>query len=174
MGNTDSAPPPAAVAIRPATRADCPLILALIRELADYERLSHEVVATVAQLEVSLFGEAPAARVLIAEHRGEPAGFALFFMNYSTFLGRPGIYLEDLFVRPQFRRHGIGAALLSRLAREAVARGCGRFEWSVLDWNAPAIRFYRELGAQAMDDWTVFRVTGPALQALAERDPAAA
>ena len=161
--------PAAGLRIRPAARGDCALILAFIAELADYERLSHEVVATVEQLEATLFGARPAAEVLIAEHDGEPAGFALFFINYSTFLGRPGIYLEDLFVRPAFRRLGIGEALLAELAAIAVSRGYGRFEWSVLDWNEPAIRFYRSLGAVPMEEWTVFRVTGSALAALAAR-----
>lgn len=157
--------------LRPATAADAALVLALVRELAEYERLSHEVVADEATLRATLFGERPPAEVIVAEHEGRPAGFALFFTNFSTFLGRPGIYLEDLFVRPAFRRLGIGAALLAHLAALAESRGCGRLEWSVLDWNEPAIRFYRSLGAVAMDEWTVFRVTGPALGALARRAP---
>ncbi|HYH78736.1 MAG TPA: GNAT family N-acetyltransferase [Longimicrobium sp.] len=153
--------------IRPATPDDVPLILRFIRELAEYERLAHEVVATEDGLRDTLFGPRPYAEVVIAEEAGEPAGFALFFHNYSTFLGRPGIYLEDLYVRPEARGKGIGRALLAHLARLAVARGCGRLEWWVLDWNESAIRFYRALGAQAMDDWTVFRVTGEALARLA-------
>ncbi len=153
--------------LRPAVAADAELILALVCELAHYERLSHEVVADVATLRETLFGAQPAAEVVIAEHDGQPAGFALFFSSYSTFLGRPGIYLEDLFVRPAFRRKGIGQALLAHLASLAGARGCGRLEWAVLDWNEPAIQFYKQLGARPMDAWTVFRVTGPALAALA-------
>lgn len=158
------------LAITNATAEDASLILALIRELADYEKLSDQVSATEDALRQTLFGERPAAEVLIARQNGEPAGFALFFQNYSTFLGKPGIYLEDLFVRPAFRGLGIGGALLARVAALAVARDCGRFEWSVLDWNSPAIGFYRALGAAPLDDWTMFRVTGEALSALAARD----
>lgn len=153
--------------IRPATIADVPLILDLIRGLAEYERLPHEVVATEAGLRASLFGPVPAAEVVIAEVEGTAAGFALFFHNYSTFLGRRGIWLEDLFVQPAFRGQGIGRALLGHLAEVAVARGCGRLEWSVLDWNALAIGFYRSLGAVPMDEWTTFRVAGDALTKLA-------
>ncbi|HEX8431565.1 MAG TPA: GNAT family N-acetyltransferase [Longimicrobium sp.] len=153
--------------IRPALPADVPLILHFIRRLAEYERLAHEVVATEEILRDSLFGARPAAEVVIAEWEGAPAGFALFFHNFSTFLGRPGLYLEDLFVEPEQRGRGIGRALLGHLARVATERGCGRLEWSVLDWNRDAIRFYRSLGAEAMDDWTVYRVTGDALAALA-------
>lgn len=156
--------------LRVATPADVPVILSFIRDLAEYERLSHQVVADAARLEETLFGARPYAEVIIAEWRGEAAGFALFFHNYSTFLARPGIYLEDLFVRPAYRKHGIGKALLIQLARLAVERGCGRLEWSVLDWNEPAIGFYKSLGAVPLDDWTVFRVTGEALPALAARD----
>lgn len=156
--------------IAPATAADVPLILAFIRELADYERLSHAVSATEEQLRETLFGADPAASVLIARVDGAPAGFALYFRNYSTFLARPGLYLEDLFVRPDYRRLGIGRALLATLARQAVASGCGRLEWSVLDWNEPSIRFYRQLGATALDDWTVFRLTGEAIVALSNQD----
>lgn len=162
---------PAAPAIAPATANDVPLILALIRELADYEKLSDQVSATEAALRASLFGERPAAEVLVARSGGEPAGFALFFPNYSTFLAKPGIYLEDLFVRPAFRGQGIGKALLASVAALAVARGCGRFEWSVLDWNEPAIGFYRRLGARPLDDWTMFRITGAELAALAADAP---
>jgi GNAT superfamily N-acetyltransferase len=150
-----------------ATAADVPVILALIRELAEYERLSHEVVADERLLRESLFGDCRVAEVLIAEESGEPLAFALFFHNFSTFLGRPGIYLEDIYVRPPARGRGIGRALLTLLARIAVERGCGRMEWSVLDWNEPAIGFYRKLGATAMDTWTVFRLTGSALEDLA-------
>lgn len=153
--------------LRPATRDDVPVILEHIRGLADYERLAHEVRATEAQLRQALFGPQPAAEVLLAERNGEPAGFALFFHNFSTFLGKRGLYLEDLFVRPAHRGHGVGRALLSALAAIAVARDCGRLEWSVLDWNAPAIGFYRQLGAVPMDDWTIFRLTGEPLAALA-------
>ena len=155
------------VTIRSATPADVPLILRLIRELAAYEKLAHEVVATEADLAATLFGATPRAEVVLASSGGEDVGFALFFHNYSTFLGRPGIYLEDLFVRPVARGKGVGRALLAHLAQEAVARGCGRLEWAVLDWNADAIGFYRRLGARAMDDWTVYRLTGESLSRLA-------
>jgi GNAT superfamily N-acetyltransferase len=154
--------------IRPAAETDVPLILRFVRELAEYERLAHEVVATEAGLRDTLFGARPYAEVVIAEEDAEPAGFALFFHNYSTFLGRPGIYLEDLYVRPAARGRGIGRALLAHLARLAMERGCGRLEWWVLDWNENAIRFYRSLGAQPMEDWTVFRVAGEALERLAD------
>ena len=153
--------------IRPASAADAPLILRFIRELADYERLSGEVVATEALLRDTLFGASPAAEVHLAFWSGEPAGFALFFENCSTFLGRRGIYLEDLFVRPQFRAKGIGKALLKGIARLARERECGRLEWAVLDWNEPAIRFYKSLGARAMDDWTLYRLSGEALAEFA-------
>jgi GNAT superfamily N-acetyltransferase len=154
--------------IRPAVEADVHLILALIRELAEYERLAHEVTADEETLRRNLFGEGSrGAEAVIAEHDGEPAGFALFFHNFSTFLGRPGLYLEDLFVRPAFRGLGTGRALLTHLARVAKERGCGRLEWWVLDWNEPAIGFYRSVGAEAMEDWTVYRVTGEALDELA-------
>ncbi|MBA3423074.1 MAG: GNAT family N-acetyltransferase [Rubrobacteraceae bacterium] len=158
------------VEVRGATPDDMPLILALIRELAEYEKLSHEVSATEELLRDSLFGERPAAEVLIGESDGRPAAFALFFHNFSTFLGRPGIYLEDLYVRPEFRGLGLGKAMLARLARLAKERGCGRLEWWVLDWNEPAIKFYESLGAVAMNDWTVYRVTGEALEELAVRE----
>ena len=146
--------------IRDAVRGDTALILELIHGLAAYEELSHEVVATPELLEKWLFGERPVAEVLIAEWEGAPCGFALFFHNFSTFLGLPGFYLEDLYVQPEFRGRGIGKGLLLRLARLAVERGYGRVEWSVLDWNEPAIRFYKSLGAKPMDEWTVFRLTG--------------
>ena len=150
-----------------ATEADLPLVLEFIRGLAEYERLAHEVVATEDLLRASLFGPRPYAECVIARWGGEPAGFALFFHNFSTFLARPGIYLEDLFVKPAMRGHGIGRALLRRLAQLAVERGCGRLEWSVLDWNEPAIGFYKSLGAVPLDDWTIFRVRGEALEELA-------
>ena len=153
--------------LRFATPDDVPVILALIRGLAEYERLAHEVVATEALLRETLFSARPVAEVILAFSDEEAAGFALFFHNYSTFLARPGVYLEDLFVFPKFRGRGLGRVLLSRLARIAVDRGCGRLEWSVLDWNVDAIRFYRSVGAEPMSDWTVNRVTGDALHALA-------
>jgi GNAT superfamily N-acetyltransferase len=153
--------------IRIATKDDVPLILSLIKELAEYERLSHEVVATEQVLGDSLFGERRVAEVLIGHHRGEPAGFALFFHNFSTFLGKPGIYLEDLYVRPRYRGMGFGKTLLRRVAKLAKERGCGRLEWSVLDWNEPAIGFYKSLGASPVSGWTVYRVTGEALDDLA-------
>jgi GNAT superfamily N-acetyltransferase len=155
------------LSIAPATPADVPLLVALIRELAEYERLLHEVRIGPADLERDLFGPRPYAEAVVARDGSEPVGFALWFYNYSTFAGRPGLYLEDLFVRPAHRGRGYGEALLRHLARIALERGCARFEWSVLDWNEPAIRFYRKLGAVAMDDWTVQRVTGEALRALA-------
>lgn len=155
--------------IRPATEVDVPLILTFIRELADYERLSHEVVATEETLRDSLFGQRRFAEVLLGYRGGLPAGFALFFHNFSTFLGKPGIYLEDLYVRPEFRGAGVGRALLIHLAELAVERGCGRLEWSVLDWNEPAIGFYKSIGASPVSGWTVYRVTGKALEALAGR-----
>jgi len=158
---------PPVLTIRAATSDDVPLILDFIRGLAKYERLEHEVVATEERLRATLFGNPRFAEVLIAGEDDEPAGFALFFHNYSTFLGAPGIYLEDLFVKPEMRGRGIGKALLVRLAQIARERGCGRLEWAVLDWNEPSINFYKALGAKPMDDWTVFRVTGDALVALA-------
>lgn len=150
-------------AIRPALPEDVGLILALIRELADYEKLLHEVEATEERLRATLFGDNPSAHCMLAFDGGQPAGFAIYFFNYSTFLAKPGLYLEDLFVKPEFRGSGVGKALLLHLARLANIRGCGRMEWSVLDWNQPAIDFYRKLGAVPMNDWTVFRLTGPAL-----------
>ncbi len=157
------------ITLRLATVEDTGLILEFIEGLAEYEKLAHQVVADEDQLRRSLFGDRPAAEVLIAEFNREPAGFALFFLNYSTFLARQGLYLEDLFVKPALRGHGIGRRLLSRLAQIAVERGCGRFEWSVLDWNEPAIRFYENLGARAMDGWTIFRMDGDALSELARK-----
>ena len=153
--------------VREAAGDDVPLILSFIRELAEYERLSHEVVATEKALRESLFGKRRYAEVLIAEHDGAPAGFALFFHNFSTFLGKPGIYLEDLYVKPEFRGAGIGSKLLAHLAGLARRRRCGRLEWWVLDWNEPSIGFYKKLGAVPMDDWTVYRVSGEALEDLA-------
>jgi GNAT superfamily N-acetyltransferase len=155
--------------IRPATAADAALVLEMIKELAEYERLAHAVAATEAMIRESLWGAHPSAEVLIASVDGQPAGFALFFHNYSTFLAQRGLYLEDLFVKPAFRGRGVGRALLERLAAIAVERDCGRFEWSVLDWNEPAIGFYKNLGAVPMQEWTIFRVTGDALRKLARR-----
>jgi GNAT superfamily N-acetyltransferase len=157
--------------IRPATPADTALILTLIRELAEYERLAHTVVATEADLWEALFGARPFAETVLAEVDGEPAGFALFFHNFSTFLARPGLYLEDLFVRPAFRRRGVGRALFTHLARLAVERRCGRFEWTVLDWNAPAIAFYQQLGADLLKEWRVCRLTGDSLQRAGAAQP---
>jgi GNAT superfamily N-acetyltransferase len=156
--------------IREATADDTPTIAALIRALAEYERLSREVRLDEDELRAQLFGERRYAEVILAEHDGEVVGFALFFHNFSTFLGKPGIYLEDLFVKPEHRGGGHGRALLAHLAKLAVERGCGRLEWAVLDWNEPSIAFYRSLGATAMDDWTTYRLTGDALSALA-REP---
>jgi len=155
------------IRIEPATERDVPLILELIHGLAVYEKLAHEMTATEAGLRETLFGARPAAEVVIAYAGDAPAGFALFFPNYSTFLGKPGLYLEDLFVLPEWRGQGIGLALMKHLAGVAVERGCGRFEWSVLDWNAPAIGFYEGLGAKLMDGWSIVRVTGDALTRLA-------
>ncbi|HEV2475835.1 MAG TPA: GNAT family N-acetyltransferase, partial [Candidatus Dormibacteraeota bacterium] len=153
--------------IRPGELPDVPVIAELIRGLASYEKLEHEVVMTEEKLTASLFGERRYAETLIAEEDGEPIGFALFFHNYSTFLAQPGIYLEDLFVRPERRGGGVGRALLERLAQLAIERGCGRLEWAVLDWNVDAIRFYERLGARPNADWTVYRLTGTPLEALA-------
>lgn len=153
--------------LRSATRDDSALILSLIRELAEFEKLLHEVQATEVTLCENLFGTQPRAEVLIAEVDGEAIGFALYFHNFSTFLGKPGLYLEDLYIRPAFRGRGYGRRIMQALARIAVDRGCGRFEWWVLDWNHPAVEFYRSLGAEAMSDWTVQRVSGTALLALA-------
>ena len=158
------------LSIRAATADDAALVAQFIRELAEYERLPDAAVATAEDLRAQLFGAQPAAEVLLAEADGEPAGFALFFHNFSTFLGKRGLYLEDLFVRPQFRGLGVGRHLMASLARIAMQRDCGRFEWSVLDWNAPAIGFYCALGAAGMDEWTVQRLEGDALRSLAARD----
>jgi GNAT superfamily N-acetyltransferase len=158
------------ITIREATEEDVPLIRQFIGELAEYEKLSHEVQATESLLHEHLFGARPVAEAMIAELDGEPVGFALFFHNFSTFLGRPGIYLEDLFVRPHARGKGVGRALLTEIAKLAVRRKCGRLEWAVLDWNEPAIGFYKSLGAVPMDQWTIFRVTGDALDKLAQEE----
>jgi GNAT superfamily N-acetyltransferase len=154
--------------IRAATQEDIALVLAFVRELAEYERLSHLVSATEARLRESLFGAHPGAEVVLGFAGDMPAGFAVYFHNFSTFLGIKGLWLEDLYVRPEMRRRGYGRALLLHVARVARKRGCGRFEWAALDWNEPAIRFYKSLGAVALDDWTIFRVTGPALEKLAD------
>lgn len=156
------------IRIVPALERDTPVILSLIRDLAEYERLGHEVEATEEDIRESLFGDWPGAEVVLAYVGGDLAGFALFFHNYSTFLGRRGLYLEDLFVRPANRGRGVGRRLLAHLARLAVERKCGRMEWWVLDWNESAIRFYRSIGAVPMDDWTVYRLTGDALARLAD------
>ncbi len=153
--------------IRDAEEHDVPLVLSFIRELAVYEKMLDDVVATEDGLKAHLFGERRAAEVLIGEWEGAPVAFALFFLNFSTFLGRPGIYLEDLYVKPEMRGKGIGKALLVHLARTAKERGCGRFEWSVLDWNESAITFYRSIGATPMDEWKLFRLVGEALDRLA-------
>jgi GNAT superfamily N-acetyltransferase len=153
--------------IASATKADVPLILSLIKELAEYEKLAHEVVATEDILKETLFGSRPYAEVVIAAYDQQPVGYALFFHSFSTFVGRPGLYLEDVYVRPSMRGKGIGKAMLVYLARLAVERKCGRFEWSVLNWNEPSIGFYRSLGAVPMDEWTVYRLAGESLQRLA-------
>jgi len=152
--------------LRPATPGDVKTILGLIESLAEYEKLRHACVATEESLDRHLFGEHPRAEVVLAEWEGEVAGFALFFHNFSTFLAKPGIYLEDLFVKPAFRCKGIGKALLVHLARLAKLRDCGRVEWSVLDWNTPSIEFYKSLGATTQDEWTTFRLSGEALETL--------
>lgn len=156
------------IIIKKATKKDVPLILSFINELAEYERLSHEVVATEKLLRETLFGKRIVAESLIAFFDGEPVGFALYFHNFSTFLGRPGIYLEDIYVRPNMRSKGVGRAVLTYLARLAKERECGRFEWAALNWNEPAIKFYKNLGAVPLDEWTTFRLTGEALNNLAK------
>jgi GNAT superfamily N-acetyltransferase len=166
MGDSPARVEKNAPMIRSARPEDVPTIARFILALAEYERLAHEVVFTEADLREHLFGPTPRAEVLLAEQEGQPVGFALFFHNFSTFLARPGIYLEDLFVLPEARGRGHGKALLSRLAGLCIERKCGRLEWAVLDWNQPAIDFYRSLGARRLDDWRVFRLTGDALQAL--------
>jgi GNAT superfamily N-acetyltransferase len=156
--------------LQPATEQDVPVILSLIRALAEYEQLADQVEATAADLRAALFGPRPAVEVLMAYAGGEPAGFALYFQTFSTFAGRPGLYLEDIFVKPEWRRKGLGQQLLARLARIAVERGYGRMEWSVLNWNETALRVYRAVGAKPMNDWTVYRLNGAALRDLAARD----
>jgi len=156
--------------IRPARVKDVPIILQLIRDLATYERAPDEVIATAEQLVEVLFGERPVAEVLLAFEGESPVGFAVYFYNFSTWLGRPGLYLEDLFVKPDERGKGYGRALLVELAKIARDRGCGRMEWAVLDWNEPAIKFYRALGAQPMHEWTVFRLTGDEIASLANSE----
>jgi GNAT superfamily N-acetyltransferase len=160
--------------IRPARVEDVPIILQLIRDLATYERAPNEVSATEVQLVDVLFGERPAAEVLLAFEGKSPVGFAVYFYNFSTWLGRPGLYLEDLFVKPEKRGKGYGRALLIELAKIARDRGCGRMEWAVLDWNEPAIKFYRALGAKPMDEWTVFRLTRDGIARLANAADTAA
>ena len=159
------------ISIRPATRDDVPVVLEFIRDLARYERLEHEVSASETELREALFGERRYAEVVLAWGDGQALGFALFFYNFSTFKGRPGISLEDLFVRPEARSRGVGKRLLAHLARTAVERRCARLEWAVLDWNEPSIGFYRSLGASPMDEWTTFRLTGDALALLAGSVP---
>ena len=153
--------------IRKAKEADVSVILGFIRELAEYEKLLDQVVATEESLKDTLFGERPFAEVIIGELNSKPIGFALFFHNYSSFHGKPGLYLEDLYVQPNYRGHGYGKILLSYLAKLAVERNCGRFEWSVLDWNEPAIQFYKKIGAKPMSEWTIQRLDGAALEKLA-------
>ncbi len=160
-----------ALAIRTALAGDAPVLLSLIRGLADYERLAHEVVATEAQLAVELGAAHPVVHALVAEQDGEAVGFALYFFSFSTFVGRQGLYLEDLYVRPASRGRGIGRALLGELARRAAARGCGRMEWSVLDWNVDAQRFYEGLGARPMAEWTVWRLDRAGIDALGYDQP---
>jgi GNAT superfamily N-acetyltransferase len=157
------------IAVRSALPQDCALLLKLINKLAVYEKLAHEVLATESDIHTGLFGSQSNAAAIIAELAGEPVGFALFFHNYSTFTGRRGLYLEDLFVLENYRGLGVGYKLFQRLAQIAVERNCARFEWSVLDWNEPAIRFYESMGAQPMSDWTVYRLSGEKLNALAAR-----
>jgi GNAT superfamily N-acetyltransferase len=160
----------ALISIVPANQRDVPIILNFIRQLAEYEKLSHLVVASEADIRENVFGSNPVAEVLLAHWDGRPVGFALYFRNFSTFLGQAGIYLEDLFVEPEHRGKGIGKALLIRLAQIAIERGYGRLDWSVLDWNAPSIEFYRSLGAVPLDAWTAYRLTGDALSRLALGD----
>lgn len=155
--------------VRPAEPADVPVLFSLIQALAEYEKLSHAVSGNADALKEHLFGSRPYAEAILAEYAGQAVGFALFFHNFSTFLTQPGIYLEDLFVLPEYRRQGIGKALLTNLANLAVSRGCGRLEWSVLDWNEPAIAFYRRMGASVLDDWRICRAEGEALTQLAAK-----
>lgn len=156
------------IVIRKGTDKDVSIILELIKALADYEKAPHEVIADEKLLTQNLFGDKPYAETLIADYDGEPAGFALFFHNFSTWVGKPGIYLEDLFVKPHLRGKGIGKKLLIQIAKIAVERDCGRFEWAVLDWNEPSIQFYKNLGAKPMDEWTIFRMTEQQIKVLAD------
>jgi GNAT superfamily N-acetyltransferase len=158
------------IQIAPAVPDDVPLILAFVRELATYEKLAHEVVATDADMHAALFGQRPVIEAAIARLDGEPVGYALFFPTFSTFLGKPGLYLEDLYVRPAARGFGVGRKLIEHLARVTVDRGWGRLEWSVLDWNEPSIAFYKKMGAKPMDEWTIFRLAGKNLTSLASGD----
>ena len=160
---------PAGFKIRHALEGDCELILSFIKELAEYEKLGHEVVATPSTLRETLFCEQPSARVLIGEFNDQPIAYALMFYNFSSFTGRPGIYLEDIYVKPEMRGKGFGKSLLANIARQAVEENCTRFEWSVLDWNEPSIQFYRSIGAIPMGGWTVQRLSGEALKDLAEK-----
>ena len=159
------------LAIRPARPGEASLVFQFVRELAEYEKLEHEVQATEAMIDAALFGEQPRVFCDIAEWDGEPVGFAVWFLNFSTFSGRPGIYLEDIFVRPAFRGRGVGKVLMVHLARKCVENGWARLQWSVLDWNTPSIEFYKSLGAVMMDEWTLCRVSGPALAQLAKATP---
>lgn len=159
---------PTEITIRSATPADVPTVFQLILALAEYEKLTHEVTGSPAELEQALFSDRTYAEAVLAESGGQAVGFALFFYNFSTFLTKPGLYLEDLFVLPEFRRRGIGQALLRYLAQRAIDQGCGRFEWSVLDWNEPAIAFYQRMGADVLPDWRTCRVTGQSLIQLAQ------
>lgn len=163
-----AAPAETSPRIRPAEPQDVPSIHALLQELAAYERLSHEVKATTASLDEALFGSRPSAEALVAEAAGEIVGYALFFTTYSTFVGRPGLYLEDVYVQPHARGRGLGRRLLARVAQLAAARGCGRLEWAVLDWNQPSIAFYTRLGARPLSEWTVHRLEGDALNSLGQ------
>jgi GNAT superfamily N-acetyltransferase len=168
---TSEVPPLLGFSIRPARPEDAELLVNLVRELAVYEKLEQHALATPDDFRRHLFGPRPAAEAAVAEVGGEPAGFALWFSTFSTFRGQPGLYLEDIFVKPAYRGRGIGKGLLAAVARRAVERGCGRLEWSVLDWNAPAIGFYRSFGARPMDDWTVYRIDDEPLRRLAEIAP---
>ena len=157
--------------VRPAVETDVPVLLRLIRELADYEKLTDLVVASEEKLLQTLFGEKRVAEALVGHVGGEPVGMAIYFQNYSTFLAKPGLYLEDLYVQPTHRGKGLGKALITAVARIAVERGCGRYEWTVLDWNTPAIEFYESLGAEMKSEWRIMRVTGPALEQMARLAP---
>ena len=157
--------------VRPAVETDVPVLLRLIRELADYEKLTDLVVASEEKLLKTLFGEKRVAEALVGSVEGEPVGMAIYFQNYSTFLAKPGLYLEDLYVQPTHRGKGLGKALITAVARIAVERGCGRYEWTVLDWNTPAIEFYESLGAEMKSEWRIMRVTGPALEQMARLAP---